>query len=645
MTTTTNSRRRFAPRRDDDLGLHFSPLSFSPSSSSKKKSFLREVTNTHSNTANTPNEEEKEETLKNDGQKKTSPSSSLELKYRATVAVLQTHANAFEQLQRKLQESERDVKRETTEKELLANELESKKEQLERLKDALETARNQENTWRAEKESETRTVRTKVEELKQKFETNAEETQRAMASMELERVECEGEMRRAKASEREAKAEAERLRGRLDSKETETKEKEEKVTGLEEDVGRLKEALLERRKTQEDVEHALRETKKKCARLEGELRGRRQTRKNGGFSNGSSPAAANTTSTPSLTLATTSSTPSSHDNAYATTTTTTTTGERPPWDDSFHASANRGGAPASSMMRPIAFPDTPMSSSTAQRSTLSPPNTNINNNNNRRNNDDELRDAFRHVKAFGQEIAHSWRERATRAENHREQLERNVKAINAKLVDEQLKNVKLLDELKITKATIARLEAENATKESDQSSARKECERLSALLNEVNERNASIETVCKKHRDSALDASKRVSAAESILDALKAKEREAFRLRELSEQRLNICERELRAMSSELEKAKEHAWKMVEVQELTMRRAELAEKKLVEITTNNKMSTMNTGLGGKFSITEEAASPSIDAWIKTPTNGQTLMTPSVTRGGPTWTRTPLRKVA
>ena len=638
-TTTTNSRRRVARR--DDLGLHFSPLLFSPSS--KKKSSLREVTNTHTNsntnTMNT-NEEEKEET-KNNGLK---TSSSLELKYRATVALFQTHANAFEALQQKLTESERDVKRETTQREALARELESKKEQLERLKDALETARNQENTWRAEKESETCTMRTKVDELKQKFETNVEETQRAMASMELERVECEGEMRRAKASEREAKAEAERLRGRLDSKETETKEKEEKVTGLEEDVGRLKEALLERRKTQEDVEHALRETKKKCARLEGELRGRRQTRKNGGFSNGSSPAAANTTSTPSLTLATTSSTPSSHDNAYATTT-TTTTGERPPWDDSFHASANRGGAPASSMMRPIAFPDTPMSSSTAHRSTSSPPNTNINTNNNRRNNDDELRDAFRHVKAFGQEIAHSWRERATRAENHREQLERNVKAINAKLVDEQLKNVKLLDELKITKATIARLEAENATKESDQSSARKECERLSALLNEVNERNASIETVCKKHRDSALDASKRVSAAESILDALKAKEREAFRLRELSEQRLNICERELRAMSSELEKAKEHAWKMVEVQELTMRRAELAEKKLVEITTNNKMSTMNTGLGGKFPITEEAASPSIDAWIKTPTNGQTLMTPSVTRGGPTWTRTPLRKVA
>ena len=636
-TTTTNSRRRFARR--DDLGLHFSPLSFSPSS--KKKSFLREVTNTrtNSNTINVnTNEEEKEET-KNNGLMKTS--SSLELKYRQTVAVFQTHANAFEALQRKLQESERDVKRETTEKEALAKELESKKEALELLKDTLETARNQENTWRARKESETCTMRTKVDELKQKFETNVEETQRAMASMELERVECEGEMRRAKASEREAKAEAERLRGRLDSKETETKEKEEKVTGLEEDVGRLKEALLERRKTQEDVEHALRETKKKCARLEGELRGRRQTRKNGGFSNGSSPAAANTTSTPSLTLATTSSTPS-HDNAYATT--TTTTGERPPWDDSFHASANRGGAPASSMMRPIAFPDTPMSSSTAHRSTSSPPNTNINNNNNRRNNDDELRDAFRHVKAFGQEIAHSWHERATRAENHREQLERNVKAINAKLVDEQLKNVKLLDELKITKATIVRLEAENATKESDQSSARKECERLSALLNEVNERNASIETVCKKHRDSALDASKRVSAAESILDALKAKEREAFRLRELSEQRLNICERELRAMSSELEKAKEHAWKMVEVQELTMRRAELAEKKLVEITTNNKMSTINNGLGGKFS-TEEAASPSIDAWIKTPTNGQTLMTPSVTRGGPTWTRTPLRKVA
>ncbi|CAL6282212.1 unnamed protein product [Bathycoccus prasinos] len=639
MTTTTNSRRSSA--RNDDLGLHFSPLLFSSSSSSKKKSSLREVTNTHnSNNKNVnTNFEEKEETKNG---RKTSSSSSLELKYRATVALFQTHANAFEALQRKLAASERDVKRETTQKEALARELESKKEELEALKETLETAQNQENTWRTQKESETFTMRTKVEELKQKFQTNVEETQRAMASMELERVEYEGEMRRAKANEREAKAEAESLRRRLDSKETETKEKEEKVTGLEEDVGRLKEALLERRKTQEDVEHALRETKKKCARLEGELRGRRQTRKNGGFSNGSSPAAANTTSTPSLTLATTSSTPSSHDNAYATT--TTTTGERPPWDDSFHASANRGGAPASSMMRPIAFPDTPMSSSTAHRSTSSPSNTNIINNDNRRNNDDELRDAFRHVKAFGQEIAHSWRERATRAENHREQLERNVKAINAKLVDEQLKNAKLLDELKITKATIVRLEAENATKESDQSSARKECERLSALLNEVNERNASIETVCKKHRDSALDASKRVSAAESILDALKAKEREAFRLRELSEQRLNICERELRAMSSELEKAKEHAWKMVEVQELTMRRAELAEKKLVEITTNNKMSTINTGLGGKFS-TEEAASPSIDAWIKTPTNGQTLMTPSVTRGGPTWTRTPLRKVA
>ncbi len=632
MTTTTNRRRLV---RRDDLGLHFSPLVSSLKQKSSKKS-LREVTNTHnSNTNNITNEEEDE---KNNGLK----SSSLELKYRATVALLQTHSNAFEKLQQKLTVSERDVKRETNKSEALAQELESKKEELKALKETLETAQNQENTWRTQKESETFTMRTKVDELKQKFETNVEETQRAMASMEIERVQFEGEMRRAKANEREAKAEAESLRRRLDSKETETKEKEEKVVGLEEDVGRLKEALLERRKTQEDVEHALRETKKKCARLEGELRGRRQTRKNGGFSNGSSPAAANTTSTPSLTLATTSSTPS-HDNAYATTT-TTTTGERPPWDDSFHASANRGGAPTSSMMRPIAFPDTPMSSSTAHRSTSSPPNTIINNDNNRRNNDDELRDAFRHVKAFGQEIAHSWRERATRAENHREQLERNVKTINAKLVDEQLKNVKLLDELKITKATIVRLEAENATKESDQSSARKESERLSALLNEVNERNASIETVCKKHRDSALDASKRVSAAESILDALKAKEREAFRLRELSEQRLSICERELRAMSSELEKAKEHAWKMVEVQELTTRRAELAEKKLVEITTTNKMSTMNNGLGGKFS-TEEAASPSIDAWIKTPTNGQTLMTPSVTRGGPTWTRTPLRKVA
>ena len=202
-------------------------------------------------------------------------------------------------------------------------------------------------------------------------------------------------------------------------------------------------------------------------------------------------------------------------------------------------------------------------------------------------------------------------------------------------MDEQLKNAKFLDEQKITKATISRLETENATKESGQSSARKECERLSTLLSEANERNVSIETICKKHRESALDASKRVSAAESILDALKAKEREASRLKELSEQRLQICERELQATSSELEKAKEHAWKMVEVQELTMRRAEVAEKKLIEITSSS--SSSSSSLSGNNGGTTtgpgfEGASPSIDAWIKTPANGQTLMTPSVTRG-------------
>ena len=85
--------------RRDDLGLHFSPLfSSSSSSSSRKKKSLREVTNTHdSNNDDTNNvNEEKEE--KNDGLKK----SSLELKYRATVALFQTHSNAFEELQRKL---------------------------------------------------------------------------------------------------------------------------------------------------------------------------------------------------------------------------------------------------------------------------------------------------------------------------------------------------------------------------------------------------------------------------------------------------------------------------------------------------------------------------------------------------------------
>ena len=178
-------------------------------------------------------------------------------------------------------------------------------------------------------------------------------------------------------------------------------------------------------------------------------------------------------------------------------TTPHTNGERPPWDDSFHTSANKGIGAASTSICPIAFPDTPMSNTTAHRSPSSPSNY-INNNN---NNDDELRDAFRNVKAFGQEIAHSWRERATRAENHCEHLEAKRKSDKEKLVDEQLKNAKFLDEQKITKATISRLETENATKESGQCLREKECERLSALLTEVNERNASIETVCKKHRD------------------------------------------------------------------------------------------------------------------------------------------------
>jgi chromosome segregation ATPase len=586
---------------------------------------LRAVTNTTAN----DDDARCRRRLKENEKPASSSSSVDKLKYEATINLLQTQSDAMEAMQTKVEELERKCEEETNRSVLLSEEIERVKSASNAAKKTLEEERSREKTWREAKESETRLMREKLEEVKKKFEEKMEETEKAMASMEVERGGYEGEMRRAKESEREARAEAERLRKRMDSREMESKEKEEKIKVLEDDVGRLKEALLERRKSQDDVENALKETKKKCARLEGELRGRRMMRKNGGFSTNGSPIAASTSSTPSLTLATTS-TP----HAYA-----NITGERPPWDDSFHASANRGGA--STSMRPIAFPDTPMSSARAAHRSPSSPSNTLNNNNNNTSNNDELRDAFRNVKAYGQEIAHSWRERATRAEAHREQLERNIKAINAKLVDEQLKNAKLLDELKITKATIARLETENASKESDQSSMRKECERLSALLHEANERNVSIETVCKKHRDSALDASKRVSAAESILDALKAKEREAKSRSELSEQRLNICERELQAMSSELEKAKEHAWKMVEVQELTMRRAELAEKKLNEVT-NNKTSSARNSNGGFHS--DPAASPSIDAWIKTPTNGQTLMTPSVTRGGPTWTRTPLRRV-
>ena len=543
----------------------------------------------------------------------------LETKYRSTLALLETQTRAIETLETKNREREGF---EVEKWKSRAKELEREKRE-----ESNETRRKtaEEKTWREAKESETREMREKVDELKRQFERKMEESETMMASMEMERRGLERAATEAKKGEREAKAEADRAREGMETIERESIEKEEKIKNLEEDVGRLKEALLERRKTQDDVERVLRETKKKCARLEGELRGRRMTRKNrshGGHAGAGSP-------TTTLTLATTPH----------------TNGERPPWDDSFHTSANKGIGGASTSICPIAFPDTPMSNSTAHRSPSSPSNNN--------NNDDELRDAFRNVKAFGQEIAHSWRERATRAEARCEHLERNVKAIKEKLVDEQLKNAKFLDEQKITKATISRLETENATKESGQSSARKECERLSALLSEANERNVSIETICKKHRESALDASKRVSAAESILDALKAKEREASRLKELSEQRLQICERELQATSSELEKAKEHAWKMVEVQELTMRRAEVAEKKLTEITSSS--SSSSSSLSGNNGGTTtgpgfEGASPSIDAWIKTPANGQTLMTPSVTRGfhfatakGPGWTRTPLRR--
>ena len=544
----------------------------------------------------------------------------LETKYRSTLALLETQTRAIETLETKNREQREGFEVEKWKSR--AKELEREKRE-----ESNETRRKtlaEEKTWREAKESETREMREKVDELKRQFERKMEESETMMASMEMERRGLERAATEAKKGEREAKAEADRAREGMETIERESIEKEEKIKNLEEDVGRLKEALLERRKTQDDVERVLRETKKKCARLEGELRGRRMTRKNrshGGHAGAGSP-------TTTLTLATTPH----------------TNGERPPWDDSFHTSANKGIGGASTSICPIAFPDTPMSNSTAHRSPSSPSNNN--------NNDDELRDAFRNVKAFGQEIAHSWRERATRAEARCEHLERNVKAIKEKLVDEQLKNAKFLDEQKITKATISRLETENATKESGQSSARKECERLSALLSEANERNVSIETICKKHRESALDASKRVSAAESILDALKAKEREASRLKELSEQRLQICERELQATSSELEKAKEHAWKMVEVQELTMRRAEVAEKKLIEITSSSSSSSSSSsGNGGTTTGPGfEGASPSIDAWIKTPANGQTLMTPSVTRGfhfatakGPGWTRTPLRR--
>ena len=540
----------------------------------------------------------------------------LETKYRSTLALLETQTRAIEET---LETKNRERREGEVEKwKSRAKELEREREESNEMRrKTAEEETAKEKTWREAKESETREMREKVDELKRQFERKMEESETMMASMEVERRGLERAATEAKKGEREAKAEADRARAGMETIERESKEKEEKIKNLEEDVGRLKEALLERRKTQDDVERVLRETKKKCARLEGELRGRRMTRKNrshGGHAGGGSP-------TTTLTLATTPN----------------TNGERPPWDDSFHTSANNGIGGASTSICPIAFPDTPMSNTTAHRSPSSPSNNN--------NNDDELRDAFRNVKAFGQEIAHSWRERATRAEARCEHLERNVKAIKEKLVDEQLKNAKFLDEQKITKATISRLETENATKESGQSSARKECERLSALLSEANERNVSIETICKKHRESALDASKRVSAAESILDALKAKEREASRLKELSEQRLHICELELQATSSELEKAKEHAWKMVEVQELTMRRAEVAEKKLIEITSSSS-GNGGTTAGPGF----EGASPSIDAWIKTPANGQTLMTPSVTRGfhfatakGPGWTRTPLRR--
>ena len=142
-------------------------------------------------------------------------------------------------------------------------------------------------------------------------------------------------------------------------------------------------------------------------------------------------------------------------------------------------------------------------------------------------------------------------------------------------------------------------------------------------MTQIKEKCISVEHVAKTHREAAVDGAKRVRASESVLDALKSKERDATRLKELSEQRLEITERELQSIALELEKARQSSWKLVELQEITTRRAEIAEKKLAE---------------HSDSVTNFAASTTtpntVDRWLST--------TPGGGKAVAAWTRTPLR---
>jgi hypothetical protein len=275
---------------------------------------------------------------------------------------------------------------------------------------------------------------------------------------------------------------------------------------------------------------------------------------------------------------------------------------RPAWDDSFYSAAHN----SKQHMRPIAFPDTPTS------------NMKENDYDNDSNNNAYLKDAFRNVKAFGQEIAHSWRERATRAEQNCEQLERNLKAIQKKLVDEQLKNVKLTEDLEATRDKIERVESDRNAEKHEIDQLREKYKNLSQELTQTKEKCISVEHVAKTHREAAVDGAKRVRASESVLDALKSKERDATRLKELSEQRLEITERELQSIALELEKARQSSWKLVELQEITTRRAEIAEKKLADSVTNFAASTTTPNTVDRWLSTTPGGGKAVAAWTRTP---------------------------
>ena len=185
----------------------------------------------------------------------------LETKYRSTLALLETQTRAIETLETKNREQREGF-------EGRSGRVARKNWNAKNGRNPTKRGENggRENLAGGERIGDERNER-KVDELKRQFERKMEDSETMMASMEVERRGLERAATEAKKGEREAKAEADRAREGMETIERESIEKEEKIKNLEEDVGRLKEALLERRKTQDDVERVLRETKKKMRAL------------------------------------------------------------------------------------------------------------------------------------------------------------------------------------------------------------------------------------------------------------------------------------------------------------------------------------------------------------------------------------------